>query len=105
MTAPADRCPTCDRAECDVEAAREEYHRVIGGGAYGEAAVLTIDRLNKANNACAAARVSWRAEALASRALLRELLGARPACAFSPPVEAAWAEVAARIREHLRSEP
>jgi len=118
MTAPADRCKICDRAECDEAEAGATYTRIMndfqaGGSAYTQVQWSeALTRHAVAFEACRAHKVDWRgrcqaveAEALASRALLEELLGARPAAAFAPAIEEGWQEVAARIRDHLRGRP
>ena len=100
MTAPADRCGKCDRAECDKAAAEAELQDIRKRYASApraewlEASQAALGRLRRSG----CKPVDWRAEALASRALLREVV-------YASGIWQNEAAVAARIREHLAGRP
>lgn len=100
MTAPADRCPRCDRSftECGEAAAYDRYWH-FRGDAMGRQGPL--DAWLALSSACRKAAIDWRAEALASRALLRE---AERGIAITGPRSKDLA-LLERIREHLREKP
>lgn len=104
MTAPADRCPTCDRAECEREEAHRDHLEYPPGWTgwlqdWQMAEKLRLVRVRDAAAAdCAAHRLDWRSESLASRALLRE--AERNVAIVGP--RSRDLDLAARIREHLR---
>jgi hypothetical protein len=88
-----DRCSTCDRPKCDYD----ERRRVQEGGDRSDAWCYDywFD-----DERCHHLRKDWRSEALASRALLREMLHFNHGAMHdtSPTM-------AERIRDHLAGKP
>jgi hypothetical protein len=92
-----DRCRACDRVGCDRKAASIAYERA---GGTKRAPVAAFDRMATTADDCAKHRVDWRGEALASRALLRDVVEHDK---FS--VRGMSLDLLARIRDHLRGRP
>ena len=80
--ADAERCPTCDRAECCVAYLRAKW-QMIRNGTDVDALQAAVAELDEAWFDCNAQRVNWRARAIAAEATVerqaRELGEARGA--------------------------